>query len=421
MSQNRISVLPWKPNCEISVEKSVSSSPQFADFAKIQPGSETSFSKTITAEDVESFARLSGDRNPLHMNDEFAARTHFQRRVVHGMLLASYVSALVGMHCPGPGALWAQQSFRWQAPAFIGDRIVITLKVKHKSMGSRTLTLEVKAVNQDGKTLMEGEGTVSALEEKKRSEDVPVSERVAFVSGGARGIGAAISLALGRAGAAVVVNYRNSAVAAEQLCAEIRRGGGRAISVQADVSDYSSVAETAVLACAEFKHPIDLLINNAGTVPEPRPFMETTWEEIQSALDVHLRGAVHCCQAMVPGMMAQKSGRIINIGSAFVRATPPPNWSCFLLAKSAVQALTRCLASELGPYGIRVNSVLPGLVETDAISGLSERLRKVQAMQTPLRRLATPSEIAAAVTALCTGPGDFINGAEIPVSGGFQM
>ena len=421
MKEDCISVLPGKPESEISDGKSVASSPGIVDFDKIQPGSETSFSKTITAGDLESFARLSGDRNPLHMNDEFAARTHFQRRVVHGMLLASYVSALVGMHCPGPGALWAQQNFRWPVPVFIGDCILITLKVKHKSVGSRTLMLEVKTVNQNGKTVMEGEGTVTVLEENKRPEDIPISERVAFVSGGSRGIGAAISLALGRAGAAVIINYRNSAVAAERLCGEIRRSGGRAISVQADVSDYACVSETTTRACEEFNHPIDLLINNAGTVPEPRPFMQTTWEEIQSALDVHLRGAVHCCQAMVPGMMAQKSGRIINIGSAFVRTTPPPNWSCFLLAKSAVQALTRCLALELGPYGIRVNSVAPGLVETEAISGLSERMRKVQAMQTPLRRLAAPSEIAAAVTALCTGPGDFINGAEISVSGGFQM
>ncbi len=91
------------------------------------------------------------------------------------------------------------------------------------------------------------------------------------------------------------------------------------------------------------------------------------------------------------------------------------------MAKSAMQALTRCLAAELGPHGIRVNMVSPGLVETESIAGLSERLRKVQAMQTPLRRLATPAEIAAVVVALCTGAGDFVTGAEIPVSGGLQM
>jgi 3-oxoacyl-[acyl-carrier protein] reductase len=92
-----------------------------------------------------------------------------------------------------------------------------------------------------------------------------------------------------------------------------------------------------------------------------------------------------------------------------------------LIAKAAMQAMTRCLAAELGPQGIRVNMVSLGLVETESIAGLSERLRKVQAMQTPLRRLASATEVAAVVSALCTSAGDFISGAEIPVSGGFQM
>jgi len=137
----------------------------FADFDKIQPGDRVCFSKTITDEDVETFASLSGDRNPLHMDEEFAARTRFQRRVVHGMLLANYVSALVGMRCPGPGALWSQQNFRWPTPVFIGDQVHLTLSVKHKSMGSRTLVIEVKTLNQDGKVVMDGEGIVTALQE----------------------------------------------------------------------------------------------------------------------------------------------------------------------------------------------------------------------------------------------------------------
>ena len=120
---------------------------------------------------MEAFAKLSGDRNPLHMDDSFAARTHFQRRVVHGMLVANYVSALIGMRCPGPGALWSQQNFRWLAPVFIGDRIDLTMKVTHKSEGSRSLTIEVKALNQEGKVVMEGEGTVTALEERQQPEE----------------------------------------------------------------------------------------------------------------------------------------------------------------------------------------------------------------------------------------------------------
>lgn len=394
---------------------------QFADFEKVQPGDEAQFYKTITASDVDDFARFSGDRNPLHMDESFALRTRFQRRVVHGMLLASYVSALVGMHCPGPGALWSRQNYRWPAPVFIGDRIHLKLRVTHKSVGSRALTIEVAGVNQDGKVVMEGEGTVTALEELKRVKQAPMTERVAFVTGASQGIGAAIASVLAQAGASVVVHYQGESVAADELCAEIESTGGRAIAMKADTTDDDSVTAAVRNACEMFARPVSLLINNAGSFPEPRPFVQMTWEDVQTMLDGHLRAAFHCSQAVVPGMLEQKSGRIINIGSAFARNIPPANWSSFLIAKSAMQALTRCLAVELGPQGIRVNMVSPGLVETEAIGGLPERLRKVQAMQTPLRRLASPTEIAAVVCALCSDAGDFISGTEIPVCGGFQI
>ncbi|MGH9771205.1 MAG: SDR family oxidoreductase [Candidatus Acidiferrales bacterium] len=394
---------------------------RFADFDKIQVGDESQVSKVITTQDLEAFAKLSGDYNPLHMDEEFAARTHFQRRVVHGMLLANYASAMVGMNCPGPGALWSQQNFRWPAPVFIGDQITMKLRVTQKSSGSRTIRIELTAVNQNGKVVMEGEGAVTALEERQRAAEASISERVAFVSGGARGIGSAIAAALAQAGAKVVVNYRSNTAAAEELCSAIQSKGGRALPMQADVTNPSSVSAAVEKACQEFNRPVDILVNSVGSLPEPRPFMQTTWDEIQSMIDVHVRGAFYCSQAVIPGMIDRKSGRIINIGSVFTRNTPPVNWSGFLLAKSAMQSLTRSLAAEFGPQGIRVNMVSPGLVETEAIAGLSERLRKVQAMQTPLRRLASPSEIAAVVLALCTSAGDFVTGAEIPVCGGFQM
>ena len=161
---------------------------------------------------------LSGDYNPLHMEDDFARKTHLRRRVVHGMLVASYVSTLIGMQLPGAGALWMQQSFRWRNPVFIGDTIEVTLRVTHKSVGSRIRTIGITAMNQNGKPVMEGEGTVS----------VPGSPRIAqrgsdagalFVSGGSRGIGAAVAQALARAGASVLVNYKSGTTAAEELSA----------------------------------------------------------------------------------------------------------------------------------------------------------------------------------------------------------
>jgi acyl dehydratase len=135
-----------------------------ADFSNIAIGDKAYLSKKVLLEDIEAFAALSGDYNPLHTDANFSQRTRFQRPVAHGMLVASYVSTLVGMHLPGPGALWAQQSFRWRAPVFVDDKVEISLVVTHKSEATRTLALKVTAVNQHSAVVMEGEGLVMVLE-----------------------------------------------------------------------------------------------------------------------------------------------------------------------------------------------------------------------------------------------------------------
>lgn len=421
MSHPIASVLPMEGHSNWRADEPVHQPAKFENFEKIEVGDEVRFLKTITAADLEEFARLSGDRNPLHMDAEFARRTHFQRRVAHGMLLANYVSTLVGMHCPGPGALWSQQTFRWPAPVFIGDHVLLTLKVKHKSVGTRTLTIEVRGLNQDGRLVMDGEGVVTALEDVSNKVERSVTERVAFVSGGSRGIGAAICHALAGAGICVAVNYRRDESAAEGVCAGIRNRGGRALTIRADVTDNSSVTGAMQGAADYFKHSINILINNAGDFPESQPFLRTSWHQIQTAIDTNVKGAYQCCQAVIPGMIEAKWGRIINIGSSFAQSAPLPNSTAFLVAKAALQAMTRSLATELGSHGICVNTVAPGVLETSTFAGLSERTKKVQAMQTPLRRLATPSDVAAAVVALCGDAGRFVTGVELPVCGGVQM
>ena len=134
------------------------------EFKSIAVGDKAQLSKKVRFEDLQDFAALCGDYNPLHMDHSFSQRTRFERPVAHGMLVASYVSTLVGMQLPGPGALWAQQSFRWRAPVFVDDEVDISLVVTHKSEATRTLALKVKAVNQNGAIVMDGEGLVIVLE-----------------------------------------------------------------------------------------------------------------------------------------------------------------------------------------------------------------------------------------------------------------
>jgi acyl dehydratase len=129
-------------------------------FNEIQPGDCAVLEKEISSEAIRAFAALSGDFNPLHIDEHFASKSSFAKPVAHGMLLGSYVSTLIGMHLPGPGALWTEQSFRWLLPVFAGDVVRVTLRVVHKSPAARMLKVQMEACNQDGRKVMEGAGLV---------------------------------------------------------------------------------------------------------------------------------------------------------------------------------------------------------------------------------------------------------------------
>jgi 3-oxoacyl-[acyl-carrier protein] reductase len=399
----------------------IASGAQAVEFSSIDAGDSITFHRTIADADVDAFAALSGDYNPLHMDAEYARRTHLRHRVVHGMLVASYVSTMIGMRLPGPGSLWMQQKFRWRNPVFIGDTLEFTLRITQKSQGARLVSFEVRVMNQHGKVVMDGEGAATLPAAKENESDIPVEKRAAFISGGARGIGAAVALALARAGAAVAINYWKSADAAEHLCQLITSEGGRAMVVRADVNDASSVERAVQEARGRFKQTIDVLIHCAGGAPNPRAVMEMEWDDIQRALDTHVKSAFHCVRALVPGMVQQKSGRIVHIGSMATWNTPPAQWSAYTMAKAALKSFTKALAVELGPCGIQVNMISPGITESGMGLELPERQRKLWAIQTPLRRLTAPEDVADVAVFLCSEASRFLTGADIPVCGGMGM
>ena len=383
------------------------------DFEEIEAGDEFVFTKLLAVADVDAFAQASGDRNPLHMEDDFARSTGFKGRVVHGMLLGSYLSTVIGMHLPGPGSLWTQQSFRWRSAAFIGDSITLTLKITQKSPGTRTLAFSVIAMNQHGTTVMDGEGTVKVLEHSKPTESALLSDRTALLSDGSGPVAEAIAVALARQGVAVGLLQRHGSDAGSQLCSSLRGEGARAMAIEADAMEPEQV-ERAVKTIAEgFGRPIDVFINTCGAIEAGVPFLETPWAAIHSALDSHLKSAYCCCQAVLPGMLEKGSGSIVTLGFSG-SGYPLP----YTVAASGLLTLTRTLAREFGPKNIRVNMVSPGFT---ASNGGAERLRKLQAAQTPLRKLCTPEDIAQAVVFLCSSASAMLTGVELPVCGGSDL
>jgi 3-oxoacyl-[acyl-carrier protein] reductase len=249
--------------------------------------------------------------------------------------------------------------------------------------------------------------------------------KVIVVTGSSRGIGASIARAFAREGGTVVINYVQNKQAAEKVVSSCMELGGDAWAVQADVtieSDVKRMMEDVLLEMGR----IDVVVNNAFKSytfnPDQRKLAwELKWEDYQSQLDGALRSTHHVCQAALPAMRKQSKGSIINIASNLVDRPVVP-YHEYTTAKSALIGYSRNLAADLGPLGIRVNCVAPGLVyPTDASRFTKEEIKESILSETPLRRIASPEDIAGPVLFLASEWSQFITGQTLYVDGGFVM
>jgi len=241
----------------------------------------------------------------------------------------------------------------------------------------------------------------------------------ALVTGGSRGIGAACCELLAANGAAVGVNYLGNKEAADQVVDRIHTAGGRAHAMQGDVRDRGQV-DRMVAAINKDLGNIDILVNNANISFPTKPFGEFLWDEMHGKLSGEIGSSFNCCQAVIPGMAEKGMGRIINISSGLSR-TPGNGFVAHTTAKSGLDAFTKALALELGPQGITVNTVAPGLTETDATAGMPKEAKDGTAAHTPLRRIGQPEDVAGAVLFFASNYSGFITGTWLPVDGGSTM
>ena len=396
----------------------------FKPFDQIKIGDSAKLVKEITLADIKKFVEMTGDDNPLHVDRTYAETTPFKDIVVHGMLGASFISTLIGTQLPGKGALWISQTLNFLLPVRLEDILTISCVVTRIQERDRILDLETTITNQFKQQVLSGEGKVKVLETRDpaplKTGDGAEERKVAIVTGGSGGIGKEISRCLAELGWAVVVNYRSQSSRADAVVEAIQAAGGKAIAVKGDIADLDDCNALIQTALSTFGG-LRLLVNNASPKLSTKPFSSLDWADLEHHLEVQLHGAFNLCQACIPVMKERGYGKIVNITSEVLDGAPPAQWTSYNVAKASLQALSKSLAVEVGPVGIRVNCVSPGMVDAGLAGDIPEKARLIVERQTPLRRLAQPKDVAAAVAYLASGAGDHITGETIRVNGGHVM
>jgi 3-oxoacyl-[acyl-carrier protein] reductase len=243
--------------------------------------------------------------------------------------------------------------------------------------------------------------------------------KVAIVTGASKGIGAAIARHLAAEGAAVVVNYSSSKEAADRVVQEVTKGGGTAVAVQANVANPADVKRLFAEARKHFDK-LDILVNNAG-IYEFAPLENVTPEHFHKQFDLNVLGLVLASQEAA-SHFGPAGGSIVNISSV-VAHSPVAAASIYSATKAAVDAVTKSLAKELGPRRIRVNSINPGMVETEGLRGAGiadSDFRKTTEAQTPLGRIGQPDDIAPAAVFFASSDSSWITGETLTISGGLR-
>lgn len=245
-----------------------------------------------------------------------------------------------------------------------------------------------------------------------------MSEKVALVTGASRGIGKACALALAERGYDIAVNYNSNEAAANETVELIEKLGRKAVAVKADTADLTAVKAMFRQVVTELGG-LDVLVNNAGIVDDAFLLMLTE-ESLSRSLDVNIKGYFHCAQQAALKMMKKREGVIINVSSvSSVMALP--GQSVYSATKGAVNSMTATLAKELAPYGIRVNAIAPGFIETDMINSVPEEKKEEYLKNIPMKGFGKVSDIANAVCDLCGDSFRYMTGQVIVMDGGLSL
>ena len=381
-----------------------------------QVGDVRALTHTFAVEEIRAFAQLTGDTNPLHVDATVANRSVAGGQVVHGMLAASFVSTLIGVHLPGQGALWQSFEVNWRKMVRIGDTLRFEARVTAVQAATRTLDLQISGVNAaSGEVHLEGKARVMMTGEPPSERATSLNGKRVLVTGASGEVGAQISRTLVDSGCQIVAWGRDAA----KLDALERELGAGVASVQiVDLLDESQI--DAALDRLESQAAIDGLVHAAAAPLQLADVQDrATRQYLRDHWQVEVLALHQVSQRLITRMPA--GGFVIALLTQAVIDAPPTRMSAYVAAKMGALGLIRSLAVELGPRGLRCNAVSPGLMQTPYVRDMSVRAKQIEAATNPLRRLCTVEDVARAVTFLAGPESAYLNGVNLPVTGGARM
>jgi 3-oxoacyl-[acyl-carrier protein] reductase len=392
-------------------------------YNEIEVGMVKQLTHKLTQDDIKRFVELTGDDNRLHTDIEYASKTSFKKPVAHGMLGASFISTIIGTKIPGDGALWFSQSLEFLLPVRVGDSLTVIAEVVKKDDRSNVIELKTDVINQNKQKVIQGFAKVKVVEQEKFNqisvEESLIEKKIALVIGASGGIGSAVCKALANAGFDIGIHYFSNLTLAERLLSEVLATGRKAFLFKADITVSKEVKEM-VSDVLNRMGTITALINCTTSKIPTIKLADLQWGDFEVHINNQINGTFNLVKNIVPIMEKNGYGKIITINSQALD-NPSADWLPYITAKGALMGFTRALAFELAPKGIRVNSVSPGMTDTDLVSDVPDRVKLVIAAKTPLRRLATTEDIARSVVFLASENSDFLCGETIRVNGGQIM
>ncbi len=393
------------------------------DFAE---GDSEFFYHTVTREEIEGFAILSGDNNPLHLNREFAEQSGSRDIVSHGILTSALVSRLIGTKLPGHGSLWLTQDFEFTSTVFPGDLLKVSGKIIRVLTRGELVDIEFEVSNQDAKTVLRGSGRVKLPEIKSRTEslniDLPssVKSMSALVIGASGSLGSEILSSLALHGVKTLGTFKTNPNKLEDQISLLTKNGRVCRAIKLDVSKPKEINQVVNFFDENWGAP-DIIINCGSLPPSGLKLEDTEMESIINHIQSEISGYLAFFRSFRNSMVEKRFGRIISIGTSATSGKAESGWSGYLAAKSASEQVIKSIASEYAAFGITANTISPGLSQTGMSATFAKQAVIAAKAETPSRQLVTPAEVAAFVSYLATNPSNVLNGQVITLDGGRTM